>query len=156
MLFHIHCYRHVKLYSSNTTSNIYDDPSLLNVFVPNISNTFDATFDNEYEASISNDSDECLYNSSCDGLFYKYVGKRHAIYSPLSESKCKRNNKNMEKELSTKTEIKPLGRTLLVEVITMNNHLLLRTYYGTYNTLETYDHSACIRLFYSTSSREKN
>lgn len=88
---------HVIFYSSKTTFNSSDDPSLLNVSVPNISKPSDATFDNQYDpsvdnkydptfsneddASISNDTDECIDNRGCDGLFYKSVGKRHAIYS---------------------------------------------------------------------------
>jgi hypothetical protein len=103
ILFLIDGFTHVRLYSSYSTGNSSDDPSLLNGSVPKIDNTSDdpsllngsvpkidntydsdsdATFYIKYDTTISNESDECLYNSCCDGFFYKYVGKRHAIYSP--------------------------------------------------------------------------
>nr|YP_010941354.1 ribosomal protein L23 [Knorringia sibirica]WLS51043.1 ribosomal protein L23 [Knorringia sibirica]WLS51128.1 ribosomal protein L23 [Knorringia sibirica] len=56
---------------------------------------------------------------------------------------------------STRTEIKHWVELFFcVKVIAMNSHRLPgkgRTYYGTYNALQTYDHYASTGLFYSTS-----
>lgn len=89
-----HMFSHVKLYSSDTSGNSYDDPTLLHLSVPNISNmdddsvdmntytNMDKKYDTNKDTNMENESDECLYNTGVDGLFYKYIDNRHAIYSP--------------------------------------------------------------------------
>lgn len=91
IIFPIHCYLHVMLYSSHNSSNSSDEPSLLNGSLPNISHPSDPTFDMDSYPNIDNESDEGTYNRCSDGLFYTCVGKRHAIYSPAKGTQMLKN-----------------------------------------------------------------
>nr|YP_010611217.1 ribosomal protein L23 [Trigonotis barkamensis]YP_010611237.1 ribosomal protein L23 [Trigonotis barkamensis]YP_010611472.1 ribosomal protein L23 [Trigonotis cinereifolia]YP_010611492.1 ribosomal protein L23 [Trigonotis cinereifolia]YP_010611558.1 ribosomal protein L23 [Trigonotis coreana]YP_010611578.1 ribosomal protein L23 [Trigonotis coreana]YP_010611642.1 ribosomal protein L23 [Trigonotis corispermoides]YP_010611662.1 ribosomal protein L23 [Trigonotis corispermoides]YP_010611727.1 ribo len=97
-------------------------------------------------------------------------GIKYAVFTDKSIRLLGKNQYTSNVESgSTRTEIKHWVELFFgVKVIAMNSHRLPgkgrrmgpimghRTYYGTYNALQTYDHYASTGLFYSTSYKEKN